>query len=78
MGQRKTRNLAETDADIVALCDVSCMTQINGLLTRQAQRCRAVHIAEVLNNQVDVTERESALPPEPAPRAPRRWQDAKE
>lgn len=78
MGQHKTRNLADTDADIVALCDVSCMAHINGLLTRQAQRCRAVHIAEVLNNQVDVTERESAPPPAPPQRAPRRWQDTKE
>jgi L-lactate dehydrogenase complex protein LldE len=77
IGQRKTRNLADTDADIVALCDVSCMTHINGLLTRQAQRCRAVHIAEVLNNQVDVTERLPAQPDSLPDRAPRRWQDAK-
>lgn len=78
MGQRKTRNLAESAADVVALCDVSCMTHINGLLSRQAQRCRAVHIAEVLNSQVDV----AAAPPTPdqpaAPAAPRRWQDAKQ
>ena len=78
IGQRKTRNLADTDADIVALCDVSCMTHINGLLSRQAQRCRAVHIAEVLNNQVDVTERQPATLPSTPERAPRRWQDAKE
>jgi L-lactate dehydrogenase complex protein LldE len=77
MGQRKTRNLAESGADVVAMCDVSCMTHINGLLKRQAQRCRAVHIAEVLNSQVDV----AALPTEPTqsagPNAPRRWQDTK-
>lgn len=78
MGQRKTRNLAETDTDIVALCDVSCMTHINGLLNRQAQRCRAVHIAEVLNNQVDITERQPTAPTTTPDRAPRRWQDAKE
>lgn len=78
MGQRKTRNLADTDADIVALCDVSCMTHLNGLLTRQAQRCRAVHIAEVLNNQIDVNERQATTNDTPAVRAPRRWQDAKE
>lgn len=78
MGQRKTRNLADTDADIVVLCDVSCMTQLNGLLSRQAQRCRAVHIAEILNNQVDITERQTADDNTPATRAPRRWQDAKE
>ncbi|MCX6045932.1 MAG: (Fe-S)-binding protein [Chloroflexi bacterium] len=77
MGQRKTRHLAESGADVVALCDVSCMTHINGLLSRQAQRCRAVHIAEVLNSQVDV----AVAPPTVAPSAPekrsRRWQDQK-
>jgi len=78
MGQRKTRNLAETDADIVALCDVSCMTHINGLLARQAQRCRAVHIAEILNNQVDIAERAPIAAVAPPERPPRRWQDAKE
>lgn len=77
MGQRKTANIAESEADVVALCDVSCMTHINGLLSRQAQHCRAVHIAEVLNNQIEA--------PKPAPTqssssggsAPRRWQDTK-
>ena len=78
MGQRKTRNLAASDADIVALCDVSCMTHINGLLNRQAQRCRAVHIAEVLNSQVDVAPREPEAPVATPERAPRRWQDVKE
>ncbi len=77
MGQRKTRNLAESDADVVAMCDVSCMTHINGLLDRQAQRCHAVHIAEVLNSQVDIAEREPAVPPAAPKRPPRRWQDAK-
>lgn len=73
MGQRKTRNLAESDADVVAMCDVSCLTHINGLLTRQAQRCRAVHIAEILNSQVDVAERPASPSPPPAPPS-RRWQ----
>ena len=78
MGHRKTRNLTDSGADVVAMCDVSCMTHINGLLQRQAQRCRAVHIAEVLNNQVDVEQPPSsggATPPQAS--SPRRWQDAK-
>ncbi len=74
MGQRKTRNLAESDADVVAMCDVSCLTHINGLLTRQAQRCRAVHIAEILNSQIDVAERPAPPPPAPPPPS-RRWQN---
>lgn len=76
MGQRKCLNLAQSGADVVALCDVSCMTHINGLLSRQGQHCRAVHIAEILNNQVDV----AAAPPAPSPGAaaqPRRWQDVR-
>lgn len=74
MGQRKAINLAQSDADVVALCDVSCMTHMNGILSRQAQKCRAVHIAEVLNNQVDVApaaQQEQAAPVV----KPRRWQD---
>ena len=75
MGQRKTRNIADSDADVVALCDVSCMTHINGLLQRQAQRCRAIHIAELLNNQIDIEPRADAPEPEQSVSAPRRWQD---
>lgn len=78
MGHRKTRNLAESGADVVAMCDVSCLTHINGLLKRQAQRCRAIHIAEVLISQVDVDAPPPGAPAEPPPPpAPRRWQDAK-
>ena len=77
MGQRKTRNIARRDADVVALCDVSCMTHINGLLSRQAQRTRAVHIAQVLANQVDVTPRQQTEPETKSPAPPRRWQDGK-
>ncbi len=77
MGQRKTRYLAESGADVVALGDVSCMVHINGLLSRQAQRCRAVHIAQLLNGEVDV---DPVPPPVAAPPAlsPRRWQDARD
>jgi L-lactate dehydrogenase complex protein LldE len=78
MGRRKTRNLADSGADVVAMCDVSCLTHINGLLQRQAQRCRAVHIAEVLNSQVDVDPPPPAEVEATATMAPRRWQDAKE
>ena len=74
MGQRKAINLAQSGADVVAVCDVSCMTHMNGILSRQAQRCRAVHIAEVLNNQIDVAQTPPAVEEEPAVK-PRRWQD---
>jgi L-lactate dehydrogenase complex protein LldE len=74
MGHRKAINLAQSGADVVALCDVSCMTHINGILSRQAQKCRAVHIAEILNNQVDVAPTTPAEPSAPVVK-PRRWQD---
>lgn len=75
MGRRKADNLAKSGADLVAMCDVSCMTHINGILSREKINCRAVHIAEILNGQVG-----SRLHPpvEEAPSAanlPRRWQD---
>jgi L-lactate dehydrogenase complex protein LldE len=73
MGQRKAINLAQSGADVVALCDVSCMTHINGILSRQAQRCRAVHIAEVLNNQIDVAPTKAEEEAAPVVK-PRRWQ----
>ena len=79
MGERKVASLAKSDADVVTLCDVSCMTHINGLLQRQGQHCQAIHIAQVLNSQVDVV---ADAPPVPrdaeAPEPSRRWQDARE
>jgi L-lactate dehydrogenase complex protein LldE len=48
MGQRKAANVVATGADLVAVCDVSCMMHINGILSRQQQAARAVHIAELL------------------------------
>jgi L-lactate dehydrogenase complex protein LldE len=78
MGRRKTQNLAASDADVVTLCDVSCMTHINGLLTRQGQHCRAVHIAQLLVNEVDVAARPLAPPAVDKKAAPsRRWQDSR-
>lgn len=74
MGQRKCHNIAQSDADVVALCDVSCMTHINGLLGRQAQPVRAVHIAEILNNQVAAAAGDD-VPTETPVIKPRRWQD---
>ncbi len=74
MGQRKCLNVAQSGADVVAMCDVSCMTHISGLLSRQAQHARAVHIAEILNNQVKVAQAAPATPMAPVVK-PRRWQD---
>lgn len=48
MLQRKVDQIESTGADVVVTCDASCMTQINGRLSRQGSHCRAMHIAQVL------------------------------
>ncbi len=48
MGRRKAQNITASGADVVALCDVSCMAHLNGLLQRAGRPPRAVHIAELL------------------------------
>lgn len=48
MGRRKAHHLSACGAELVAVNDVSCMTQLNGVLLREGHRCRAVHIATVL------------------------------
>jgi L-lactate dehydrogenase complex protein LldE len=75
MGERKVRNIAESGADLVALCDVSCMTHINGLLSRQGTRCRAVHIAQLLTGEEQSPEKMAPVEEAAADAPPRRWQD---
>jgi L-lactate dehydrogenase complex protein LldE len=53
MLERKVDQIASTGADAVVMCDASCMTQINGRLSRTGSGCRAVHIAEVLAGNAD-------------------------
>ncbi len=79
MGERKAQNIAGSGADVVALCDVSCMTHINGLLSRQGIACRAVHIAQLLTGEAEPPSAPppSAPPHKAAPPPPRRWQDVR-
>lgn len=75
MGRRKADNLARSGAELVALCDVSCMTHINGVLSREKIGCRAVHIAEILNGQVGSRQNPRTEEPPTTADLPRRWQD---
>lgn len=88
MGQRKAMHIADSGADVVALCDVSCLTHINGLLSRQGQPARAVHIAQILTGEGEtaveaaaasnvVPDSAGAARQEPPASPPRRWQDVK-
>lgn len=44
----KVDAIKSTGADFAVTCDASCMTQINGRLSRDGARCRTLHIAQVL------------------------------
>ncbi len=80
MGNAKLNYIQASGADQVVMCDVSCMTHLQGLLHRQQRACQAMHIAEVLAQRQAQSPQHDALrdpapdsPPEPD--VPRRWQD---
>jgi L-lactate dehydrogenase complex protein LldE len=52
LGQ-KIQNVARANCDLLVTGDVSCLTQIAGGLSRNQQRTRACHIAELLAGTLD-------------------------
>jgi L-lactate dehydrogenase complex protein LldE len=48
MGDVKCQSLLQTGADVVISNDSSCLMQIQGMLTRQNQPVKSLHLAEVL------------------------------
>ena len=44
----KVRNIVETDADVCAAADNSCLLQIGGALSRRRASVRTAHLAEIL------------------------------
>lgn len=50
IGRRKVDELQATGADVVAVNDAGCMMHLNGLLEREGAKCRARHMAEILND----------------------------
>ena len=79
MGNAKLTSIEACGADHVVMCDVSCMTHLQGLLQRQDRRCRAMHIAEALASRHPQANGElNTATPAKAPDTgdrPRRWQD---
>ena len=57
MLERKLANLQASGVDVVAACDMGCVTNINGGLRRRGRKERAVHLAQVLDGQVMGRER---------------------
>ncbi len=51
MGEVKCASAQETGADYIISSDASCNMHIQGLLDRQGQPIRTIHLAEVLNSR---------------------------
>jgi L-lactate dehydrogenase complex protein LldE len=49
MLERKIKNIANSQADVVVACDAGCIIHINGGLQRQGRPGCAMHLAEILN-----------------------------
>ncbi len=49
----KIKNIATSPASTIVTCDASCLTQINGGLSRQGCPQRTVHIADVLAGRIE-------------------------
>ncbi len=75
MGRAKARYAQQCGADAIVLCDVSCLTHINGILSREGVSCRAYHIAEILNDHLGRHLRPPSAPPPTQADHPRRWGD---
>ena len=53
MLKNKIENINESAADTIVTGDVSCLTQINGGLSRQKSQKRIMHLADVLAKGLD-------------------------
>ena len=53
MLKNKVRNINDSPADTIVTGDVSCLTQINGGLSRQKSAKRVMHLADVLAKGLD-------------------------
>ncbi len=80
MGNAKLNYIQASGAEQVVMCDVSCMTHLQGLMQRQQQPCQARHIAEVLVQRTPPAShtgvgQETDPTEDTMPAKPRRWQD---
>jgi len=51
MGDVKCANATETGADYIVSNDSSCLMHLQGLLSRQGNKLKTIHLAEVLNQK---------------------------
>ena len=55
MVSEKVEDIVNTGAEILVSADMGCLMNIAGKLNRDGKRIKVMHIAEVLNHQVDLT-----------------------
>jgi L-lactate dehydrogenase complex protein LldE len=55
MVREKMEDVLETGADILISADMGCLMNIGGKFNREGQRIKIMHIAEVLNSNVDLS-----------------------
>ncbi|MCC6972970.1 MAG: (Fe-S)-binding protein [Anaerolineae bacterium] len=53
MLNHKVSHIEQCPADLIVTCDASCLTQINGGLSRCGSGKRVVHIADVLSGRIE-------------------------
>jgi L-lactate dehydrogenase complex protein LldE len=53
IAETKSRTIIETGASCVVSCDLGCLMQIAGKVTREGHKVQARHIAELLANMVE-------------------------
>ncbi|MEI9960521.1 MAG: (Fe-S)-binding protein [Limisphaerales bacterium] len=51
MGEVKCASAIETGAEYIVSSDSSCLMQLQGLLSRQGNPLKTIHLAEVLNQR---------------------------
>jgi L-lactate dehydrogenase complex protein LldE len=52
MGKDKIKDHLESGVEVITATDTSCLMHLEGLITRNNQPLRVLHIAEILNSQV--------------------------
>lgn len=54
MVAEKTRDILSTGAEILISADLGCLMNIGGKLNRDGKKVKVMHIAEILNTNVDL------------------------
>ncbi|MCD2255533.1 (Fe-S)-binding protein [Agrilactobacillus fermenti] len=53
MVTEKVRHIVDTGAEVLVSCDMGCLMNIGGRFNREGKKIKIMHLAEVLNSNVD-------------------------